>query len=51
MFNQPTRQITFNLNYSQPINFELLDEWLISVLKIEIDEDDDSQVPIEWLIK
>ena len=38
MFTQPTRQFTFNLQDSKLINLELLDDWLTSVLKIEIQE-------------
>ncbi|MCK4875042.1 MAG: hypothetical protein KAS26_04255 [Sulfurimonas sp.] len=51
MYTQPTRKITFTLNVDEPIDFNLLDDWLTSVLKIEIDDGDNTVNPIESLIE
>jgi len=51
MYTQATRQITFGLNYTESINFNLLDDWLVSVLKIDIEDEDNIINPIESLLK
>jgi len=51
MYTQATRQITFGLNHTKSINFNLLDDWLISVLKIDIEDKDNIINPIESLVK
>ncbi len=50
MFIQPTRQITFNLDYIESTNFNLLDDWLTTVLKIDIEHDDNPTRPIKSMI-
>ncbi len=51
MYTQAIRKITFTLNVDEPIDFNLLDDWLTSVLKIEIDDGDNTINPIESLIE
>ncbi|MCF6340010.1 MAG: hypothetical protein L3J10_04555 [Sulfurimonas sp.] len=50
MYKQATRKINLNLNIVEPINFELLDDWLISVLKIDI-KNTNTLNPVETLVK
>ena len=50
MCTQATRQIIFNLNLNESIDFNLLDDWLTSVLKIDIEYHDNTLNPVESLV-
>ena len=50
MYMQQTRNFIFNLNSPTKFNFDLLDDWLKSVLKIEIKNEKNLNVPMELLI-
>ncbi len=50
MLTQETRQITLRFQYKESYNFDLLDKWLTSILKISIDESNNSTIHIESFI-